>query len=224
MTMYTFKQSDIEPGSLLIAMHSSSETLGIAIVDFRKSEKIRKSSTFSTGKNLSNKLLGYIDELLPRDEWSEISRIAVATGPGGFTTTRLTVAMARTLAQQLNCSLDGISSFALMAPRLVSLLSPEKQNEPFWITKDLYRRGKVGGHYQLKKAIPTVDGPTILELITPRLIKSEFEIEPELNAEVNVQEDVLQLLALCEKAHHERKKSPWNEIVPIYPTSPVGNL
>ena len=49
--------------------------------------------------------------------------------------------MARTLAQQLDCPLLGVSSYALMAPRLERQLPQAMQREPFWITQELPRRG-----------------------------------------------------------------------------------
>ena len=48
--------------------------------------------------------------------------------------------MARTIAQQIDCSLDSISSFHLMAPRLYKDLNQNQTSNPFWI-KDILRRG-----------------------------------------------------------------------------------
>ena len=75
--------------------------------------------------------------------------MAVATGPGGFTSTRMSLVLARTLAQQIGCPIDGICSFTLMAPRLVQKLDVEDREKAFWITQDLPRKGKIGGKYQI---------------------------------------------------------------------------
>jgi len=47
--------------------------------------------------------------------WSDLTFLAVAKGPGGFTGTRIGVVTARTLAQQLDIPLFAISSLAAFA-------------------------------------------------------------------------------------------------------------
>ena len=102
----------------LLALHSCSESFGIAVKDTENPKKIIKSEIFKIGRSLSNKLFSCIETILPRKFWKQIIRISVAKGPGSYTSTRLTLSMARTIAQQIDCSLDSMSSFHLMAPRL----------------------------------------------------------------------------------------------------------
>ena len=142
--------ASLSKSPILLALHSSTESLGVAVLDSRKPIDSRNSATFELVRELSNDLLSCVDQLLPTAEWSKIGRIAVAIGPGGFTGTRLTVILARTLAQQLNCHLDGISSFALMAPRMALKLPEEQRREAFWLSKNLPRRGTLGGKYKLQ--------------------------------------------------------------------------
>ena len=47
-----------------------------------------------------------------------INKISVSIGPSNFNASRQIIVLARTLAQQINCSLDSFSSFELMAKRL----------------------------------------------------------------------------------------------------------
>ena len=105
----------------LLALHSTSESFGIAVKDIEEKETIIKSEVFNIGRALSNKLFSCIETILPRKFWKQIIRISVAKGPGSYTSTRLTISMARTIAQQINCSLDSMSSFHIMAPRLYKL-------------------------------------------------------------------------------------------------------
>ena len=123
-------------GHLILALHSCSETLGIAMLDLRAPEKSLISSTFPIGRSLSNNILNCLGELIPASHLHKICRLSVAIGPGGFTGTRITVVLARILAQQLGCNLDGVSSFALMAPRLANQLQPFQKNKPYWIIKN----------------------------------------------------------------------------------------
>ena len=129
----------------LLALHSSSERFGVAVLDSRAADGVRWA-VFDDGRALSNTLLKRVESVLPSAQWAGLRGLAVATGPGGFTGTRLTVVMARTLAQQLECPLLGVSSYALMAARLVKRLSDPGAR--FWITRELPRRGVVAGAYQ----------------------------------------------------------------------------
>ena len=133
----------------LLALHSCSETFGIAIKNINNPETKRQSKTFKLGRSLSNKLFTSIETILPKQYWKQIARISVSIGPGGFTTTRLSISMARAMSQQIGCSLDSISSFHLMAPRLHKTLEKKDKYEPFWIKNLLQRRGVVAGKYKL---------------------------------------------------------------------------
>tara|TARA_Y100001968_G_C19394814_1_gene737646 strand:+ start:633 stop:1298 length:666 start_codon:yes stop_codon:yes gene_type:complete len=211
-------------GNYLVALHSSSETFGVAIHNLKENSKNTKNLTFKTGRDLSKNLFSYIDQLLPYREWNQIARIAVATGPGGFTGTRLSIAMARTIAQQLKCPLDGISSFSLMAIRLYKENIFNELNKPFWIISSLKRRGLVGGKYtiQNQSSIPYCN--KVLELKKPYLLPKDIDIAPFIKANDNVFEDTLELLKISISSHLINKKSFWGNVLPIYPTSPVDNI
>ena len=164
---------------------------------------------FDDGRSLSNSLIERVVSLLPNGRWREFKGLAVATGPGGFTGTRLSVVMARTLAQQLGCPLLGVSSFALMAQRL----APDEQ--PFWITQPLPRRGVVAGEYRVRAAV-------VEERQAPHLLKADQLVRPAVEAVVDVDADVATLLGCLQLALQRDEPLPWQPVLPIYPTSPVG--
>ena len=130
----------------LLALHSSSDSLGVGLQRLGATQPERLES-FPLGRSLSNRLFDCLESVLPADAWPRLGRLAVATGPGGFTGTRLTVVLARTLAQQLALPLDGISSFQLMAGRLLAGPRPPSAAGPFWLLQELPRRGVVAGLY-----------------------------------------------------------------------------
>jgi tRNA threonylcarbamoyl adenosine modification protein YeaZ len=201
----------------LLALHSSSETLGLAVCDAENPAGGTRILSRSMGRQLTNGLISAVEELLPRAEWASIGRLAVSTGPGGFTGTRLTVVMARTLAQQLGCPLHGESSFALMAPRLSVALSASQALEPFSIVQILPRRGRVAGRYRLLSGSILVQ-----ELEPPRLLSEDEDPSPALSMELDVASDVQHLLERCCHWEQEATPGPWEPVLPIYPTSPVG--
>ncbi len=223
MTAHNQKGLESHLSPLLLAMHSCTEKLGVAILDSRNPEKSLISSTFNSGRKLSNNILHCVEELLPAKSWPKLGRLAVAIGPGGFTGTRLSIVFARTLAQQLNCPLDGFSSFALMAPRLASQLSENEKYKPFWITQTLNRQRVVAGQYQLKANTQAEKFEDVLELISPNLLDPNLKAGPKINATEDVEKDVVRLLRLSLLARNMNIKSEWVKILPIYPTSPVGN-
>jgi len=207
----------------LLALHSTSESFGIAVKDIKSPETIIKSEIFNIGRELSNKLFNCIERILPRKFWKQIIRISVATGPGSYTSTRLTVSMARTIAQQIDCSLDSISSFHLMAPRLYKNLDPNQIFIPFWIKDILPRRGVIAGKYQLIKIHKESNYHEFSEIISPQLIINEKEINPSIKASNNIEKDIISLVDFSQYCQNLKVNSHWCKTLPIYPTSPIDN-
>ena len=168
-----------------------------------------------------NQLFKSIETLLPSKFWSQIVRVAVATGPGGYTGTRITIVFARTIGQQLNCQVDGISSFELMVPRLISSLNDYEIKKSFWITKSLKRHGLIGGKYKIINSNKLDKKLITKELISPCLVSSISNLEKQLFATDNIKEDIVRLLEISLSFYKRKKKSSWQKILPIYPTSPV---
>jgi len=207
----------------LLALHSCSESFGIAIKDIENPEKIIKSEVFHIGRSLSNKLFSCIETILPRKFWKQIIRISVAKGPGSFTSTRLTISMARTIAQQIDCSIDSISSFHLMAPRLYKDLDQNKNLNPFWIKDVLPRRGILAGKYQLVKIHQDSNFHEFSEITPPQLISNEKLIKPSIKASNNIEKDIISLINFSQYCQNSNIQSNWQKTLPIYPTSPIDN-
>ena len=207
----------------LLALHSCTESFGIAIKDTENPEKIIKSEVFNIGRSLSNKLFSCIETILPRKFWKQIIRISVAKGPGSFTSTRLTISMARTIAQQIDCSLDSMSSFHLMAPRLCKHLNQSQIFNPFWIKDSLPRRGIVAGKYQLIKIHKDSNFHEYTEVIPPKIMKNDKELNPSIQASNNIEKDIISLINFSEYCQKLKINTCWSDTLPIYPTSPIDN-
>ncbi|MCP9772535.1 tRNA (adenosine(37)-N6)-threonylcarbamoyltransferase complex dimerization subunit type 1 TsaB [Synechococcus sp. Tobar12-5m-g] len=208
--------SDVLPW--LLALHSSSDTLAVGLQPLGGGAATL--ATHPLGRSLGNDLLACVEQLLPASRWRELGRLAVATGPGGFTGTRLTVVLARTLAQQLDRPLDGFSSFLLIARRLWLAGEAGARGEPFWITQTLPRRGLVAGRYQ---ADPVALGG-LAEDEVPRLFSAPATLAGQacFEARVDASADLTQLLLLSQAAAVAGWPAPWQPVLPIYPTSPVA--
>ncbi|HBL14873.1 MAG TPA: tRNA (adenosine(37)-N6)-threonylcarbamoyltransferase complex dimerization subunit type 1 TsaB, partial [Cyanobacteria bacterium UBA11162] len=72
-------------------------------------------SIWDLGRDLSTHLHQHLTEFLMPQTWADLAFIAVAKGPGSFTGTRIGIVTARTLAQQLDIPLFGISTLAAVA-------------------------------------------------------------------------------------------------------------
>lgn len=215
----------------LLALHSSSGELGVGVLPWRGAPAggapvpgasgplqlpQARLEAFATGRDLSNRLLCCIESVLPAREWPRLRRLAVATGPGGFTSTRLTLVLARTLAQQRGLPLDGVSSFLLIARRLWR--ERGQPQTPFWLVQELPRRGPVAGLYGPDPASPD----RLVEREAPRLHRELADLPGQrLPAEPRLPEDVGELLAISHEAALRGAPAPWQAVVPLYPTSPV---
>lgn len=95
-----------------LALHTTSPQLGIVLDNFQGASQ---SQVWDLGHEMGNQLHLKMMEIMGTRTWQDLSFLAVAIGPGSFTGTRLGVVTARTLAQQLDLPLIGISSFAAFA-------------------------------------------------------------------------------------------------------------
>jgi tRNA threonylcarbamoyladenosine biosynthesis protein TsaB len=206
------------PTGWLLALHSSSEVLGVGLQRLGAAAPERLAA-FPLGRGLSQHLFACVESVLPAAEWSGLARLAVATGPGGFTGTRLTVAMARTLAQQLALPLDGVSSFQLAARRLWRR-GEGPAGGPCWLVQELPRRGLVAGLYAVDPAVPG----GIAEQRSPRLYAEAAALAPHPRVAANplLPEDAGELLAVALARAATGCEAPWPPVLPLYPTSPVG--
>jgi tRNA threonylcarbamoyl adenosine modification protein YeaZ len=204
----------------LLALHSSSDCLGVGLADLSGSAAETRTAIFPLGRSLANELFACLESVLPASRWSEIARLGVATGPGGFTGTRVTVVLARTLAQQLVVPLDGFSSFLLIARSLWSGgIVSEAEAERFTLVQELPRRGLVAGCYG---SDPSALGG-LAEWSSPRLYRTAAELPPgpRHEARVEPERDVRQLIELGLAAAATGLAAPWEPVLPLYPTSPV---
>ena len=102
--------------SFALALHTTTTKLELAIAEFHQDSDriaqtaiIHKQQSWELGRELSVQLHGclslFVDDIL----WSDFAYLAIATGIGSFTGTRIGVVVARTLGEQLNIPVYGIN-------------------------------------------------------------------------------------------------------------------
>ncbi|MGJ5633014.1 tRNA (adenosine(37)-N6)-threonylcarbamoyltransferase complex dimerization subunit type 1 TsaB [Nostoc sp. CALU 1950] len=95
-----------------LSLHTTTPELGLTISNFAGDTRCQ---VWNLGRDLSSLIHQYLIEFVKPQTWADLSFIAVAKGPGGFTGTRIGVVTARTLGQQLDIPVFAISTLAAVA-------------------------------------------------------------------------------------------------------------
>lgn len=103
---------DFDSNKFALALHTTSPQLGLSLNNFAG---VNRTQSWDLDRELSNYLHQYLLEFLLPQTWQDLAFIAVAKGPGSFTSTRIGVVTARTLAQQLEIPLFTVSSLMALA-------------------------------------------------------------------------------------------------------------
>jgi tRNA threonylcarbamoyl adenosine modification protein YeaZ len=203
-----------------LALHTTTPQLGIAIDNFQGD---RRKQIWDLDRNLSSQVHQYLQEIIKPQTWQDLVFVAVAKGPGGFTGTRVGVAIARTLGQQLDIPVFGISNLAAMA----SLHRPDSNSNNLLAVQMKARQDNLFvGIYQplssdrsLKTYLPdslitSADWQQTLNNLTQpyQLIK----------ADDNLAISVTSVLELAYLAWQQGECPQWSEVLPFYGQHPVS--
>jgi len=172
-------------------------------------------------RDLCNNLIVDFANFFPKKNINQINKISVSIGPANFNASRLVVVLARTLSQQINCSLDSFSSFELMAKRIAIKNNIYVNKKTFWIFKKLKNRGYIAGKYEVRVSETLDKSLYIKELIIPRIYNS-FREKSAYEAEYNDLEDLRELLTLSNKNFDNLKLDSWKNVIPLYTLSPIN--
>jgi tRNA threonylcarbamoyl adenosine modification protein YeaZ len=199
-----------------LAIHTASPDLGLAISNFADERRVL---SLPLGRDLSTHLHVHLMEFIQPQTWADLSWIAVAKGPGGFTGTRIGVVMARTLAQQLNIPLFGISSLAAIAwsSRMEA------------IGKDIAvqmaaQRGEV--HAAIYSFTSDNLVPQLVDVVMPAAQwqqtladwQSPYHL---IEAAEGLGGTAMSVLELAQLEWEAGKRANWAEVLPFYGQSPV---
>ena len=206
----------------ILAIHSTIDYFGFGYKDLKKNNFKDIFTIKKLDKDLSKNLISTLDEFLPQKKIDSIERISISIGPGNFNASRQIVVCARTISQQLNCSLDQYSSFKIMAKRIAIKNNFLDNNQDFWIIKKLKRRGYLAGKYKIKNFNNNNSNLHIQEIVSPKLYKDFIKKEVQFEAEYDIKDELKQLLELSTINYKNLVSNHWKNVLPIYPIEPVN--
>ena len=216
------KAQNIENNEFILAIHCTNDYFGFGYRDLKFNYIKENFSIKNLDQDLSKQLITNLAEFLNKNKIESIARISISIGPANFNASRQIVVCARTMSQQLNCSLDKYSSFKIMAKRIAIKNHILDNNECFWIIKKLKKRGSIAGKYRINNLNNLNSNLYIEEVISPKLYKNFVKRETQFEAEYNIEDELKQLLKLSAKNHENLITNHWKDVLPIYPIEPVN--
>jgi len=201
-----------------LAIHATSSQLGLALDDGTGNAR---AQTWDLGRELSAQLHACLQAFLPPQTWADLSFLAAARGPGSFTSTRISLVAARTLAQQLDCPLFALSSLAAFAASQRSRLAP---GQAIAATLPARRGQFFAACYQF-----AADGRwhelQADQTLTEAARKSWRTTLPPGTLELEAPEALgwtaPDLLAIAAAAYRAGDRPPWSTALPFYGQHPV---
>ena len=201
-----------------LALHTTTPQLGICLDNLNGD---RHSKIWHLGRDLSSLLHQHLRSMLTSHTWQDLEFIAVAKGPGGFTGTRIGVVTARTIAQQLDIPLYGISTLAAIAdsqiphPDRNSLIAVQMNARREKLFVAIYQSTE-NGIWQPYLA------DTVMSVSEWQKSLSEFELPYQLiESPPEIAHTVSNVMQLAYSQWQHGNKSQWQDIVPFYGEHPV---
>lgn len=198
-----------------LAIHTSTPILGLAR---SQGAEFPLGQTWEVGRDTAAVLLQHLQAFIGPQSWTDLDFLAVACGPGGFTGTRIGVVTARTLAQQLEIPLFGLSTLAGLA---AAQWRQTGQIQPIALSMDAQRGQLIGALYGCQDGVPVV-------------LEAEQVYEPEAwaeqlagwgledcRADAAIATTVTDLLAIAERRWQRGDRPDWSSALPYYGQHPV---
>ncbi|HAA30763.1 MAG TPA: tRNA (adenosine(37)-N6)-threonylcarbamoyltransferase complex dimerization subunit type 1 TsaB [Cyanobacteria bacterium UBA8553] len=217
----------LDPNKYALALHTSSPQVGLAISNFASDTRCQ---TWDLGRELSTHLHQHLAEFLIPQTWADLALIAVAKGPGSFTSTRIGIVTARTLAQQLDIPLFAISTLAALAWSHHSLTKKSLQGG--YCEKSVLALQMPAQRGQLFTAIyqTSSNDSALTEMLpdaimTPDTWKQTLDTLEMPYQLIDVPTDlgasVASVLELAYLDWQQEKRPHWSQVLPYYGQHPV---
>ncbi len=202
-----------------LALHTTTPKLGISLSNFQDNTR---SQTWDLGYELSSHLHQYTIDMLQPQTWQDLEFVAVAKGPGGFTGTRIGVVTARTLGQQLNIPVFGISTLAAIAR---SQWVNSHTEIPIAVQMDARRGQLFVGIYQFSAFHQNFQAYLPDTILTSEAWQEKLtNLDRDyclVDSPASLGDSVDSILELAHLEYRQGKRSQWSDVIPFYGQSPV---
>ena len=204
-----------------LAIHSTDNSFGFG---YRKNNNLGADEFFikKFDNDLCNNLINDFNKFISKENLEKVTKISVSIGPANFNASRLIVVLARTIAQQIICPLNGFSTFEIMAKRIASKNNIFTNKKSFWIYKKLKRKGFIAGKYEILHNESKSTDLVIRETILPKVIQDLERKELFFEANYEDKLDLIELLDLSNKVFLNANVNSWQKVLPLYPISPIN--
>jgi tRNA threonylcarbamoyl adenosine modification protein YeaZ len=153
-----------------LGIYTTGPDLGLSLTNFIVPGRF---AGWNLGRELSLYLHQHLRDFMPPQTWSDLQFIAVARGPGSFTSTRLGMVTARTLAQQLEIPLFAVSTLAAAAWAIATRCS-QPHPETAIAAEIPAQQGQVyGSLYQFKPDPASITQGYLENLLPDQLVSLE---------------------------------------------------
>ncbi len=206
-----------------LAIHTSSPQLGLMLQGTDDlGEPISRYQMWDLGRDVSSHLHVKLMEFMGPSRWQALSFVAVAKGPGGFTGTRVGVVAARTLAQQLQVPLFGVSSLAAIgavrttryaSSEAVAIAMAAKREAVFCA---LYQPADDGDFTAVRS-----DEVMTIEQWTAVLAQQPLYKEVTISAGEGTAESVRGVMSIAIARYQKGERPDWSSVLPFYGQHPV---
>ncbi len=197
-----------------LGIHTTTGQLGLGL---NLNTNIIRYQTWQLDRQLSNQLHLLLLHFLQPQTWQELAYIAVAKGPGSFTSTRLGIVTARTLGQQLNLPIFSLSSLKTYAWSCRNHYFLDTYLPLQMIATKDYLYGAV---YQFNaektQLIPYVEDQVILPSVWEQKLEDLELKEKVIQTPDNLGDTVDSLLELANMQWQEGQRPQWSDSLPFY--------
>ncbi len=202
-----------------LSLHTTTPQLGLAISNFAGNTRFQ---IWDLGRDLSSYVHQYLIEFIKPQTWQDLAFVAVAKGPGGFTGTRIGLVLARTLGQQLDIPVLGVSTLAAVA---WSYGSKHQEGRAIAVEMPAQRGQVFGAIYQVAS-----QNSGLINLLPDTVLTPEAWQETLANWETDYQlvtaksglaATVTSILQLAHFDWQLGQRPHWSETLPYYGQHPV---